>query len=516
MRFSDSLGSKKADSRAISEYNIPSLTLMERAAGHLRDEVRGMLGGLKGKKIAVFCGSGNNGGDGLAAACLLFLEGALVRVFLTGSADKMTGDSRVMKKKLEDCGLIAEEFVGDDTGVSAFCERADLIVDALVGIGLHAAMREKQAYAVRLINASKAPVLSADIPSGVEADTGRILGEAVRADVTVTFSCSKPGHAVEPGCAYTGRLKVVSIGIPEEVIEDSLIDLDLISPAYVQSLLPRRLPLSHKGDYGKVLIVGGSRGYTGAPVLAARAASKTGSGLVWAGVPACVYPIVAVKCDEVMPFPLPDDSGKSRVDGGKLTAGACLYLQEKLHSADVCAIGPGLGRSEEVTKLVESVLEHSKIPLILDADGLNALSGNPDLLYLASCPLILTPHEGEFARLGGDIEGLGRLQAAREFAQRYNVTLVLKGHRTIVAAPGGRTMVNTTGNAGMAKGGSGDVLTGMIASLIGQGLAPFEGAAAAVWMHGAAGDLAAERFGQHAMTPVDTLNEISQVYRNLL
>lgn len=281
-----------------------------------------------------------------------------------------------------------------------------------------------------------------------------------------------------------------------------------ITAGWVKERLPRRDPWGHKGTFGKVYCLCGSVGYTGAPVFAGRAAMRTGSGLVYLGVPAAVWQVTAVKSDEAMPFPLPDRDGK-------LSLAAEGAIRERTASCDAVLIGCGLGRSDESDQLVRRLLDMEK-PLILDADGLNALQHHMDTLSArADRTTVLTPHEGEFVRMGGDLSS-GRERAAREFALQHGVYLVLKGHRTIVAAPDGCMAVNTTGNAGMAKGGSGDILSGMLLSLLGQGMAPFEACCAAVWLHGRAGDLAAADKGERGMIPSDLLEQIPYAMKHLI
>ncbi|MCC8182102.1 MAG: NAD(P)H-hydrate dehydratase [Clostridiales bacterium] len=274
----------------------------------------------------------------------------------------------------------------------------------------------------------------------------------------------------------------------------------------VSKWLPERPEDGHKGTFGKVLIVGGSVGYTGAPVLAARSAVRGGTGLVFLGVPRSVWPVSAVKCDEAMPFPLPED------ENGKLTEAALEPLTERLSGCDAGLIGPGLGQSESLDRLVPELLLRAKCPIVVDADGLNALSRHMDILGRVSAPLILTPHDGEFCRLSGHWPGTDRGREASDFAQAHRCVLVLKGHRTVIAGPYGQVFQNTTGNQGMAKGGSGDALAGLILSLLGQGMEPVQAASAAVWVHGRAGDRAAEAKGFRGMTPSDLVETLPEVW----
>ncbi|MGI5971774.1 MAG: NAD(P)H-hydrate dehydratase, partial [Oscillospiraceae bacterium] len=451
-----------------------------------------------GKKIAVICGSGNNGGDGVAAARKLLRRGAQVRVILTGKREKLTQDTIEMLRRLEEYGGSAEDF---SEACAEYIKKADLIIDAMFGIGLNSALRGSGLEAARLINSSPAPVISADIPSGISADTGEVLGEAVRADVTVTFSLPKPGHFFAAGAEMSGKLLVHDIGIPPSCAPE--LNAETFTQENLNTLLPKRRRDTHKSDYGRVLMLCGSEGLTGAAALASLAALRSGAGLVSLGVPLCVYPIIASMNPEVMAFPLPDKDGKLAYD-------AIDEILDRAQKADVMLIGPGLGRSGEITELTAGIVLNAKCPMVIDADGLNALSANIDILKSVSASLVLTPHDGEFIRLGGDPEG-DRLSHAADFAKEYGVTLVLKGAGTITARPDGHAFVNTTGNPGMATGGSGDVLSGIISSFIGQGLSPDMAAASAVFVHGLAGDVCARKLGQYGLLPRDIIEALPGV-----
>lgn len=283
--------------------------------------------------------------------------------------------------------------------------------------------------------------------------------------------------------------------------------MQTITGSRVRGILPRRDPAGHKGNFGKVLCVCGSVGYTGAPIFASRAAVRTGSGLVFLAVPKSVWPVAAVKSDEAMPFPLPETAD------GKLSLLAEESIRQRASDCDAVLIGCGLGRDWQTDALVRNLLSIEK-PLVLDADGLNALGQSVELLQKRTAPTVLTPHEGEFLRLGGDLSR-GREAAAAAFSRNYGVYLVLKGHHTLVAAPDGCMAVNGTGNSGMAKGGSGDVLAGMLLSLLGQGCEAYDACCAAVWLHGRAGDLAAADKGERGMTPTDLLEQIPYAMKNL-
>ena len=494
MKLSSAAAMRQADHTAIYEVGIPSDELMMTAARHVADAAMELIG--FNSRAIIFCGSGNNGGDGIAAAVHLIPRGISCRVLLVGSRDRMTDDTREMERRLQALGGTLEDFDPDDADLPNQMAEAGVLIDAMFGIGLNSNLRGKVLAAVQLMNACATPVVAADIASGVEADSGRILGDAVRATTTVTFSMAKPGHILEPGCVCCGELQIRDIGIPEELLTAAgNIGMEAITEADVS--LPRRARLSHKGDYGKLLIIGGSIGYTGAPALCASAACRSGAGLVWVGVPEPIYGIEAVKVNEAMPFPL------AAKDGGLCNAAKAEILAHLDH-CDTVVIGPGLGRAEETLTLVRELLATvEKKTVVVDADGLTALAGHLELLQETKAQVILTPHEGEFVRMGGLLTG-NRAEDARAFAMQYHCALVLKGHRTVCAFPDGEVLINTTGNPGMATGGSGDVLAGILGALLGQ-LPMKRAVITAVWLHGRAGDIAAECYGEYAMVPTDCI-----------
>ena len=552
---------KELDRRAIREAGVPSLTLMENAAravagaawellrpeepGYLAqsqsaafmlkrgapptdeeqrqmDEIQAILESKNtdpAPRAAVFCGPGNNGGDGFAAARLLAEMGAAVRVFFVGDRARMTPDERVMADRFLAAGGTVEDFTTDMTSRETleatltfegqkqvvWLSTCGCVVDALFGIGLKRPLEGVFASAARLMSNQSCPVVSCDIPSGVCADTGEILGEAVRAKLTVTFTAPKPGLYLGEGAVCAGEVRVADIGIPHELeLEMFRAAPRLETVGQAGPCLPRRPRTAHKGDFGRVFILAGSVGYTGAPVLAANAAVRCGAGLVYLGVPREVYPIVAVKCLEAMPFPLPENYTE---------------VLERARRCDAALLGPGLGRAPETEQLVLRLLGELERPVVLDADGLNALAGHLEVLGGRRFPTVLTPHDGEFARLAGcSLPIRDRLGAARNFAQKYRCTLILKGFRTITAAPDGSAYINTTGNPGMARGGSGDVLAGMIAAFLVQKqfTDPLpERAALAVRLHGLAGDRCAEDKGEYAMTPGDMIEALPGVLKAL-
>ena len=514
MKLATSAQMRELDRRAIEERRIPSIDLMERAAAEVAQAALDLLPDKPSKcRAAVFCGAGNNGGDGIGAARLLFLMGLKVRAFLVGEYERLTPGALEETGRLSECGVELEEFDPENKSQAAWARGSQIIIDAIFGVGLSRkiAPDSKFAVAIDLINSRKGgTVIAADIASGVEADTGRVLGRAVKADRTVTFSLKKIGQAVGDGALLSGRVTVHDIGIPAALVRETACPVQTVEADFARCALPPRKPDGHKGDFGKLLVVGGAVGYTGAPYLTASAAVRSGCGLVYLGVPDGIWQVEAAKCVSAMPFPLTSDWG------GKLGRKALSMMLEKLDACDVLAIGPGLGREEGTAQLVREVLQKTEKPVVLDADGINALEGHIDILdQRRGRVTILTPHDGEFARVGGSLFG-DRVGTARAFAQAHGCVLVLKGHRTVTAAPEGNVLVNTTGNSGLAKGGSGDVLTGLIASLLAQGASPALAAAGGVWLHGRAGDIAAGKLTEYCLTPEDVIAAFPQVFSGLL
>ena len=518
MKLATAAQMRELDRQAIEEWGIPSIDLMERAAEGVAQAALELLPERPAKcRAAVFCGAGNNGGDGIAAARMLFLKGVRVRVFLVGSYEKMTPDAMEETRRLSECGVELEQYDPDNLTQSAWARSCHVLIDAVFGVGLSREIAEESIFcsAIRLMNECKAPVVAADIASGVEADTGKILGCAVRAEKTVTFTFKKIGQAVGEGELMSGDVRVWDIGIPSD-LKAMTCQVQTVESDFVKAALPARKVDGHKGDFGKLLIVGGSVGYTGAPYLTASAAERSGCGLVFLGVPESIWPVEAAKCVSAMPFPLPEKADIITRRSVLQPEKALQKAEEKLAGCDVLALGPGMGRETQAEQLVLELLRRTEKPVVLDADGINALEKHMDVLDARRGRVtILTPHDGEFARIGGDLSHGDRIRAAREFAAAHNCILVLKGHRTVIATPEGNVLVNTTGNSGLAKGGSGDVLTGMIASLLSQGATPVQAAATGVWMHGRAGDLAARRLTEYAMTPEDVIASLPEVFREL-
>lgn len=446
------------------------------------------------QKVVIFCGKGNNGGDGFGAARWLESFGVKTRVYLAGaSLEEIAGDAAVELAMLQRAGVKIEVLTDDDDFLLAelACAKAGVIVDALLGTGFKGELRDVYALSCRLINESERPVVAVDIPTGVDADNGSICKDAVKASVTITMELPKVGLFLYPAVDYVGELYAANIGMPQKLVADCPSKKFLVDEAMVQSLLPLRAGNAHKGDAGKVLVFAGSPGFTGAAALCSNAAVRSGAGLVSLLTPLSSRDVLAVKLTEVMVHGLLERMP------GVLGGGAASDVVAKAANADVLAIGPGLGTSESTMEAVRTVLEQIQIPTVIDADALTALKDNLELLQKMEAPKVLTPHVGEMARLTGlSVEEIdkNRVELAAKYAAEWNAVVVLKGAPTVVGCPDGTVYINSSGCSAMATGGSGDVLTGMIAALAGQGISLSEASVCAVYLHGKAGEAAAEKY----------------------
>ncbi len=503
-----------ADRYAIDTLGIPGVVLMENAGRACAQVLEERYSRCFPGPVMVVAGTGNNGGDGYVVARILADHGWQVTTLVLAKPQKISGDAATMLQILCNCaGKIV--FVDDvDMLHQRFAElQPQLIVDALFGTGLASDVRGLPAAAIALMNAAAAVLVAIDMPSGVDASTGRICGCAVHADLTVSFDHPKIGHASTPGALHVGELEVVDIGIPVTPRPaDLLPQAWLIDAAAAHDLLPERPAFAHKGSFGHLLVVAGSPGKTGAAALAGDAAVRSGCGLVTVAVPASVHSVMEVKLTEAMTVALAEQDGF-------LTLAAVVQVAQLATSCQALALGPGLGQSDELRQLVRQIVMTVNVPMVIDADGLNLLAGQLECLGMRQGkPLILTPHPGEMARLAGvsvtAVEA-DRFSIARNFARRYQVVLLLKGARTVVAAPDGRVHINTSGNSGLSSGGSGDVLTGLIGALLAQGCDPFAAASLAAWWHGRAAEQIAVERGVAGMTASDLIHQLPLVRHQL-
>lgn len=497
---------REIDRAVIQERGIPSLDLMERAgAAVARCAASTIADGALRKRAFIFAGKGNNGGDAFVAARHLEAEGIKTKTILLSEGKDIGGDARENLQRLEGIGA---DIVGAETrdglnGLRESAEAFDLVIDGILGTGVKGSVSWHFAEAISFINSLRKLVISIDVPSGLDATSGRTCGVAVRASTTVTMGLPKTGLVRADGIEQSGRIRVADIGIPDDLIRNIASEGELTVEQDLYHLFPPRRRASHKGDYGRILIVAGSPGMTGAASLAASAAMRAGSGLVIVATPRSLNPILEVKLTEAMTLPLPETAAGTL---GKDAGDEILRVADKF---DVVAIGPGISRHPETFQMVRMLAGDLRKPMLIDADGLNALAEDVGILKKIKSQAILTPHPGEMARLMkkdvGAIQN-DRFAAAEGFARAYEVTLVLKGELTVVADAEGRVSINASGNPGMASGGSGDVLSGIIASFLGQGMSAADAARAGVFVHGDAGDRAALRLGERALIASDIID----------
>lgn len=526
------------DQKASKDYGIPSVVLMENAGLKVADLVSALLDNLARRTIIVVAGKGNNGGDGFVVARHLLNRGAEVQVFLAAEPEKIKGDALINLNIWRKMGqkILPLLKSNDNNLFKLSLIKAELVVDALYGTGFTGTVRDQMVSVIEAINASGKPVVAIDIPSGLEADTGKANGPCVIANHTVTFALPKLGLVLPTAKKYVGELHVADISIPAAVTIGSIEDNRkivssskkgngtaaeskitsgfryLITDRLVREWWPRRTGNEHKGNFGRVLVIAGSRGMSGAAVMTAQAAARSGAGLVTLGVPAGIHDIVETKLTEVMTFPLPQN------ERGALSIAALEEIMVRAGNSDVLALGPGLGTEDETEELVKEILLKLKTPCVLDADGLNVMAGKTELLKGVEADLVLTPHPGEMARLTGrstDQIQNDRLGLAAAKAAQWGAVVVLKGAGTVVAAPDNTLFINNTGNPGMAAGGSGDVLTGIIAGFMAQGMPALHAAAAGVYLHGQAGDMAARDKGMAGLLAGDLLEQLPAVLKIL-
>lgn len=520
MRLVKAAQMREMDLDATRRYSIPSLILMENAGLSIVQVIMQRFLGeeVQGKRVFIIAGPGNNGGDGFVVGRHLFNKGAFVGFLITVPPDNYRGDAAVNLKIVQDMGLPYTVLQPENLdSVAVELEKADLIVDALFGTGFKGVPREPFASLIRMVNKAGKPVIAVDIPSGMEADTGRISGDCIRAQATVTMGMPKLGLYLDPGAQYTGKVIVGDISFPPDLKSEEGGDYYLVDEKMAAEMLPERLPTSHKGDFGHVAVIGGTRGYTGAVVLASNAALRGGAGLVTAIIPEVCYPIAAVKLTEAMTFP-----AKGTENGG-FSSSALESIKGVLQRATVAAVGPGLGQEEETADFLEDLLKNLNIPIVLDADALNIIAKRRHLLSDQALAKqrrnwVFTPHPGEMARLCDTTIAAvqeDRVGVAAEASRKWGVVLVLKGAHTVIAGPEGPLFINSTGNPGLASGGTGDVLAGLIASFLAQGLDPLQAAVCGPFIHGLAADRIAEKSGEAGMIAGDLLAEISQVIESL-
>lgn len=497
----------RAIDRATSErFGVPSLTLMENAGAAVAEQAA--LLSQQDQRILVICGKGNNGGDGFVAARLLHERGKATELVLLAAPSELKGDAAVMYRKLPMAATVACTIEELKSKKVQQLFAADLLIDAILGTGFKPPVTGLYAEAIAMLNASKGKVIAVDIPSGADADALRPQqGTVARADRLVTFTAPRPAHVF--GLSTNGATFVAKIGSPEDAIVSSL-KLNLILPQDFAQLIAPRPAESNKGNYGHVLIVGGSAGKAGSVAMAGIAALRAGAGLSTVATAKSALPTVAGFYPELMTEPLPETGA------GTIATESASRLDELLKTMSIAAIGPGISRDPSTAKLVRALVAKHEIPMVVDADGLNAFTGHTKELNGKGRTLVITPHPGEMGRLAGcstaDVQK-DRLGVARKFALEHELIVVLKGHRTLVVQPDGEAWVNTTGNPGMATGGTGDILTGMVAAMLAQNpKRQLLAVCAAVHLHGLAGDVMRETMGEHSLVATDLLQGLPKAF----
>jgi NAD(P)H-hydrate epimerase len=494
------------DARAISSLGIPGPRLMEAAGAGAGDVIARELGPIRGKRVLVLCGKGNNGGDGFVVARRLKRRGAIVRALLVGRRADVRGDAALALGRWR--GRVEE--IRAESGLATLehaLAQAHVVVDALLGTGLAGPARGLTAQAIEAVNAAGRPVVSLDLPSGLGADHGALLGPTVQATLTCTFAGYKRSLLLHPGAAQAGRVRVIDIGIPPAEVERGATTF-LLEEGDVRRHFPPRRRDAHKGSFGHLLIVAGSVGKTGAAALAGRAALRSGVGLCTIAVPVSQQPVVAALGMEYMTEPLPETPAQT------LSGMARARIRELVARADAVALGPGVSLDPETQELIRALIVEVDRPMVVDADGLSALAGHLELLDGAAGPRALTPHPGEMARMLGvtvPVVEADRFETVRAFCARHPAALLLKGASTVIGGPEGRVFINPTGNPGMASGGSGDVLTGMVGAFLARGLDGLSALQAGSFLHGRAGDVAAARVGEEGLIAGDIVEAIAGV-----
>ena len=501
---------QEMDRLTIQDMGIPGIVLMENAARGAAGIFLDYFEPPENAHGVVLCGPGNNGGDGYVVARYLYEKGLKTTVIVLAPLAKVKGDALTNLEIIRRMDLDILECPGIDewTGCRPTIETCDFVIDGLLGTGLNAPVRGFYATVIEDVNASGRPVMAIDIPSGLHADTGQILGKAIRATLTVTFGFPKLGQLIFPGAALVGRLTNILIGIPKTVADRIPDHYHLAEPAHFTPLLRFNRQDIHKGDRGHLLVLAGSTGKTGAATLTALGALRAGAGLVTVGIPASLNPILENKLTEAMTFPLPETGD------GSLSLEAENEVLRLMEGKSAVALGPGLSTHKETTELVKRIVAQCPIPMVIDADGLNALAGDTGLLADRKAATVLTPHPGEMSRMSGlkttEVQS-DRVGSALRFVETHGCTLVLKGARTLIVEPDGRVYVNPTGNPALSSGGSGDVLTGLIGGFLARGWPMTESAVGAVYLHGLAADLLAEDMGQAGILAGELLDVIPEL-----
>jgi ADP-dependent NAD(P)H-hydrate dehydratase / NAD(P)H-hydrate epimerase len=506
---------REMDRRTIENFGIPGIVLMENAGRGAARVLFEKFEDLKEKRVGVVAGRGNNGGDGFVIARYLAQKGIRVTVYLLAKKDMVKGDAGANLHLLEPLQIPVIELPDQQTFSTREMsfQHEQVWVDAILGTGLKSDVKDYFKMVIETINHTGKPVFAVDIPSGLNSETGLPCGACIRAKATATFAFPKIGHLLTPGASYTGSLDIIDIGIPAHIADQVDPRQSLLVTEIIRKYFEPRAPNAHKGDTGHLIVAAGAPGKTGAAAMTAISAMRSGAGLVTLCVPNSLNPVLEAQVLEAMTFPL------SETGDGVLKASSYDDMIPLLADKKCLAVGPGIGTAEETKKFIHRVIRETTIPIVIDADGLNCLAENVNLLKDLKAPAILTPHPGEMARLWGtSTAGVqkDRIACARRFAEEFNVHVVLKGAGTVIAQPDGRVFVNPTGNPGMASGGMGDVLTGMIAGFVVQGFPIGAAIQTGVFLHGAAADALERNYGPFGYLASDVMRAIPEQINDLI
>jgi NAD(P)H-hydrate epimerase len=498
---------QKMDKETIKTFGLPGIVLMENAGRCAVDFFMSQFSDLPDKRIGIIAGSGNNGGDGFVMARYFISAGEDVIVFLMTKNEKLSGDARFNYERLLLMNATIIEIPDEDSlnPQYDFLITRNIWIDALLGTGLRSDVKGRYRRIITFLNISKHPIFAVDIPSGLHADTGDICGKAIKANATITFGHQKIGLAMPSGEQHCGKLAIADIGIPRQITKSIAPKQYLLTSQTIDLNLYNRPSAAHKGTTGHVLVIGGSIGKTGACAMTSHAAMRIGCGLVTLGIPKTLNSVLETQLMEVMTQPLTEEIP------GVLGLNAFDEIMQASQKKKCIAIGPGMGNFLKTEALIQKLIQKINIPMVIDADAINALAGQAECLHKSKVMHILTPHPGEMARLTGlstkEIQS-DRVTFAQHFARSHHVILVLKGEKTVIAHPDGRIAINPTGNSGMASGGMGDVLTGMIAGIIAQNIKPENAVETAVYLHGMASDMLQNKMGKIGFMASDVIKTI--------
>ncbi|WP_432665998.1 NAD(P)H-hydrate dehydratase [Wukongibacter baidiensis] len=504
---------KKIDKTAIEKYGIPGVVLMENAGRVVAEEIINEFG--IDSKLTIVCGRGNNGGDGYVLARHLYDKGYDLKVFVLGEKSGIGGDALINYKIINNLGVNIEEIVNDEDLMKLKENIIDypIVVDSLFGTGLNNEVGGIPERVINIINEYGKHIIAVDIPSGIGGNDGKVYNVAIKANKTITFGLPKCGNLIYPGAEYNGELLIKDIGIPNEIIKNVELNHNLIDLRLIKNNLPSRRKDTHKGSYGKANVIAGSTGMAGAAILTCKSALRTGLGLLRLYIGESLNYIVKAGIPEAITVPLQE------MRKGVIGINHIEKIIEDTKTANVLTIGPGCGSTAELSEIIKRILIDVDVPIVIDADGLNALSKNIEWLSEKKSKIIITPHLGEMERLTKiPIEEIKNnlIKVAKDFSQKWNVIVVLKGASTIVTSPDGKVFINVSGNPGMATAGSGDVLTGIITGLVAQGLEPLKAAVTAVYLHGMTGDKVASEKGEYGLLAGDIVEELPYTIKNIV